>query len=271
MTTLSEYLQRTGGRINEDDPPDVIKQVQQGLLRSGAQLVDDGDWGPITEAAVQHFQLAHNMPPVGWIGGRTAAALDGLLDAIPVPDKDPILPAPSVLKGAPWLSFMRAITGTKELPGEADSPTIMLWAGAIGKAFPEMASYCKQYRHDATPWCGLAMAYVMAKAGVRPVFGSTDTERFLYARAWASWGTACDPTPGCIMVFSRLGGGHVSLLEKVEGSTFYIRGGNQTDMVNVIKKTKDASFVGSRWPSNVAMDKTIVSDISNAVGEGSLA
>lgn len=76
----------------------------------------------------------------------------------------------------PWLATMREITGTKAL---GDNPVILSWPNKIGELFPEMASYCREYTHDSIAWCGLTVGYCMALNGIRPVFGATDTDRFL--------------------------------------------------------------------------------------------
>src|SRR5215510_10398426 len=131
-----------------------------------------------------------------------------------------------------WLQMMRTLTGTVEAPGDADNPKILAMADTIGQHYPQMASYCDAYTHDSIPWCGLAAAYCMTMAGIPPVFGKTDTTRFLWAQAW---GTAPDypkiskPRPGCIVVLTRSGGGHVTFYERTEGSNYICRGGNQSD------------------------------------------
>jgi uncharacterized protein (TIGR02594 family) len=112
----------------------------------------------------------------------------------------------------PWLATMRAITGTREYAGGSDNPVILQWARFIGQKYPEMRSYCAQYNHDAIAWCGLTVAYCMARNGIRPVFGKSENERFLWADAWRRFGVRLDkPKPGCVMVFTRNGGGgHVA-------------------------------------------------------------
>jgi len=134
-----------------------------------------------------------------------------------------------------WLLVMRAMNGLTETPGSGDNAKILAMRDQIAKTYPDMASYCALYQHDSTPWCGLAVAYAMTMGGVRPVFGPTDTDRWMWARAWddLAWGyELTTPRPGCVVVMEREGGGHVTLYERTEGSNYVCRGGNQSDAVN---------------------------------------
>jgi uncharacterized protein (TIGR02594 family) len=144
---------------------------------------------------------------------------------------------------------MRTISGIEEEPGAADNPKILAMRDEIARRFPDMAAYCRGYVHDSIPWCGLAVAYAMAANGIRPVFGPTDTQRFLWAKAWARFGAPlAEPKPGCIMVFAREGGGgHVALYEGEDETTYRVRGGNQSDAVNVTSMPKSA-FLAAVWP-----------------------
>lgn len=153
-----------------------------------------------------------------------------------------------------WLTVMRSITGLTETPGSADNPSILKMRDAIAEAYPDMKWYCDLYQHDETPWCGLAAAYAMTKADVRPVYQpkpAPDTDRWMWAEAWASdpeWGTKLDqPRLGCVVVMTRSGGGHVTLYESDAGSNIKCRGGNQGDMVNVSSYAK-SSVIAYVWP-----------------------
>jgi len=66
------------------------------------------------------------------------------------------------------------IYGTVETPGPKSNPTLLKWADKTGLG--------KKYRDDATPWCGLAMAYVAQQAGW-PMPANP-----LWARNWLKWG-----------------------------------------------------------------------------------
>jgi uncharacterized protein (TIGR02594 family) len=150
----------------------------------------------------------------------------------------------------PWLSTMRIITGVTETPGAASNPKILAMADEIARIFPDMSAYCAQYKSDTTPWCGLGCAYTMAKAGIRPPFGKTDTDKFLWARAWADdpdYPKLPVPKLGCIVVLTRSGGGHVTLYEADAGSSIKCRGANQNDQINVSSYPK-SSVVAYVWP-----------------------
>jgi uncharacterized protein (TIGR02594 family) len=155
----------------------------------------------------------------------------------------------------PWLTTMRTITGMVETPGAADNPKILAMAKEIGRIFPDMKSYSDQYTHDSVPWCGLTAGYVLSMAGIRPPFGSTDTDRFLWAQSWASdagYDEIKEPRPGCVAVLERTGGGHVSLYERTEGRNYVLRGGNQGDAINE-KPFPISSVIKLVWPRSVPL------------------
>lgn len=205
----------------------AVTALQIALLAHGAQLVADGAFGSITEAAVKRFQLAYGLKPDGVVGPLTAAALDAVKAAPAEP------PLPSSLPLAPHLSVMRAITGTKEATGKANNPVILGWATEIVARYPSLKAGVGWYVSDATAWCGLAVAYCCAVSGLKP------PEAPLWALNWRdAWrdGVRLDgPTLGAIGVMTRDGGGHVTLYEGEDSSGWFGRGGNQSDSVNVAR------------------------------------
>ncbi|MDR3466043.1 MAG: hypothetical protein P4M07_08880 [Xanthobacteraceae bacterium] len=130
----------------------------------------------------------------------------------------------------PWLATMRQITGTHALN---DNPVILGWARKIGELFPDTASYAATYTHDTIAWCGLTVAYCMAVNGIRPVFGASATDRFLWALAWREFGTAVNtPQTGDVLVFDFGNNDHhVTLHEQTQGESYVCRGGNQSHEV----------------------------------------
>jgi uncharacterized protein (TIGR02594 family) len=136
------------------------------------------------------------------------------------------------------LQIMRDITGTAEVAGSGDNPVIMEWPKVIAKQFPEMKAYCELYTGDDIAWCGLTVGYVMAAAGVRPIFGPTDTDKFLWAEAWEQFGIAVNtPVLGDVIVLDR----HVTMFDGFDGNDYVKgRGGNQSDQVKVSSYAKSA-------------------------------
>jgi uncharacterized protein (TIGR02594 family) len=150
----------------------------------------------------------------------------------------------------PWLTTMGTLDGTKWSGGV--NPTIKSWLSFIGTTYPNMAAYCNSAAGlDYFSWCGLTVGYCMAKAGIAPVFGATDTSQFLYATAWLAWGTTVTtPQQGDVLVFNFGGGDHhVTLFEKDNGDgTYACHGGNQSHEVNVTNFPKSC-LMGIRRPS----------------------
>jgi len=165
----------------------------------------------------------------------------------PTPPPDPGVPA--------WLTAMRSITGMTEAPGSADNPKIIGMARYVGDKWPEQKSYSDQYTADATAWCGVTVAYCVSVADIKPVFGPTDTDKWMWAESWSRWPNSVhldEPRLGCIVVFRwDSGSHHVTLYESTEGSNYKCRGGNQSDMVNVASFPA-ANAIALVWPGTQA-------------------
>jgi uncharacterized protein (TIGR02594 family) len=162
----------------------------------------------------------------------------------PIADTPEVRGTPMADTTPPWLATMRSIDGRHWAPGDGPNSTILDWLRFISSAYPNMAEYCASVMHDDYfSWCGLTVGYCMTKAGVAPVFGSSDTSRFLWAAAWLGWGTpVATPQPGDVLVFDFGGGDHhVTLFESDNGNgTWSCRGGNQAHraMVTNFPKSK---------------------------------
>ena len=159
----------------------------------------------------------------------------------------------------PWLLEMRRITGLKETPGAASNPLIMKGPKYIADKYPHQAEYASYYTGDDIAWCGLTVAYCMAVADIEPVFGPTDTDRWMWAQAWGQpkdWKAEeiDEPRLGCVAVMLREGGGHVCLVEAyddgsfIKGGKFRGRGGNQSDAVTVSEQSV-SSVIAWMWPT----------------------
>lgn len=229
------------------------------LLQSIVGTDQDGEIGPLTIAAAAamdpialvgqfcdkraaYYQGLYDKNPSrnakyihGWLNRVVSVRTDALALAAEAPKPKVVVPSADGVP--PWLATMRTITGTHE---GNDNPIILGFAAFIAKKYPEMASYCARYTHDSIAWCGLTVAYCMASAGIRPQFGATDTDKFLWADSWRQFGVAVsEPKLGDIICVQWSSGGHhVTLYESTNGSNYMCRGGNQSDSVDVMAVPK---------------------------------
>jgi N-acetylmuramidase/Putative peptidoglycan binding domain len=159
------------------------------------------------------------------------------------------------------LASMQAITGTKWAPDDGPNETIEDWLKFIANEYPVMSRYCRaEMQLDYFEWCGLAVGYCIAKAGIKPVFGVKDTDRFLWALAWQEWGDAVEsPEAGDVVVFDfGAGRQHVTLFEKDNGNGYWTcRGGNQSNQVKTSNFPKSCVYAIQR--PNAAMSPAVVS------------
>jgi uncharacterized protein (TIGR02594 family) len=137
-----------------------------------------------------------------------------------------------------WLAFARTQIGVKEVAGPGNSPTIMGWAKKVGTKFLGIV-----YGADSTAWCGLFVSRCMVEVGINPPAIA------VRASAWDNWGVTCKPTVGCVLRFSRSGGGHVGFYIGEDETCYHVLGGNQSDQVNITRIEK-SRMVESRWPKD---------------------
>ena len=119
--------------------------------------------------------------------------------------------------------------GVHEYPGGRDNPVIMGWSDETGAA---------GYSNDGIPWCGLFMG-VCAK---RATWEYQPKGNCLWARNWASWGDHVDTAMlGDVLVWRRGRGGHVGLYVGEDETHYHVLGGNQSDSVCIVRKSKSAA------------------------------
>jgi uncharacterized protein (TIGR02594 family) len=138
-----------------------------------------------------------------------------------------------------WMAVARALIGTRETPGTANTPKIMTWAKDLGSKILGIV-----YPGDGTPWCGLFVAHCVNAVGIKPA------PIAVRASAWSTWGAAITPRVGAILVFQRPGGGHVGFYEAEDADAYHVTGGNQGDAVSTTRIAKDR-LVACRWPLGV--------------------
>lgn len=143
-----------------------------------------------------------------------------------------------------WMPYARSLIGIREVPGKGNNSTIMGWAKKLGAKILGIT-----YTADSVPWCGLYAAHVMEHCGFAP------PPIAVRASEWGKWGRKLlSPRPGCILTFTRDGGGHVGFYVGEDDTHLHVLGGNQGDAVSItrIPKTRLSEM---RWPNGFALPK----------------
>jgi len=107
-------------------------------------------------------------------------------------------------------------------------------------------------KDDETPWCSSFVNWCVGNAGYT-VTGSAA------ARSWAKYGQSCKPHPGCIVVMTRTGGGHVGFYVRETAKYVYILGGNQSNKVSIAGYDK-GRIIAYRLPSELSVNDSIAYD-----------
>lgn len=155
--------------------------------------------------------------------------------------------------------------GTHETPGPGNNPVILGWAKEVGLG--------NVYKDDSrTPWCGLFQAVVAKRAG----WDHNPKGNPLWALNWATWG---NPSPqamlGDVLVFQRktLTGtaGHVGIYVAEDAEAYHVLGGNEQDMVTIVRIAKRRLVAARRAPWKVAQPanvRPIRIDVAAKLGAG---
>lgn len=116
--------------------------------------------------------------------------------------------------------------GVAEKPGSGNNPLVEQW-------IKEAATWLLDDVNDdsTVAWCGCFRGHL----GIETMTGTPPAH--YRALSWSLWGVAVPVgTPkawrrGDTLVMPRTGGNHVTLFDRIEGSTVYALGGNQSDRV----------------------------------------
>jgi uncharacterized protein (TIGR02594 family) len=199
--------------------------------------VIDGAFGRKTIDAIKALQKSRVLPADGIIGPKTLAALYPTPATAPGAPAAPIVAKASASLIPPWLSECRRKARLHEAKNRS---VLMAWLRSDGKTLGDPAKL---------PWCGdlvetcLALTLPTEKLPANPY----------YARNWATFGVRLGlPALGCVLVFSRTGGGHVGFYEGEDASYYHVRGGNQSNAITVARLAK-TRCIAFRWPSTVPL------------------
>jgi uncharacterized protein (TIGR02594 family) len=141
-----------------------------------------------------------------------------------------------------WYREAKKWIGLREYPGARHNPTIMAWAKRLGSRILGI-----NVKDDETPWCGLFMAHCFDSVGILPPAIA------IRASEWGKWGRELTaPRLGCVLVFTRQGGGHVGLYVGEDDTSYHVLGGNQSNSVSIMRLAKNR-LTSMRWPTGVTL------------------
>ena len=178
----------------------------------------DGEYGPMTEAALVALKAR--------LGYQARPAPLILTLPLLFSDACPEAPRPELPTGSAdeptWITVARNYIGEREIKGSRHNPLIVRWWQDIGAGW---------FTTDETPWCGAFVGGVLKEAGY-PILSGAEAPRAL---AWSGYGKRLtNPAVGCIVTFTRSGGGHVGfVVGEDQSGRLMVLGGNQSDAVNV--------------------------------------
>ena len=118
------------------------------------------------------------------------------------------------------VAIARKYIGLSEIGATNKHPTIDAWAKSLSGKWL-----------IGQPWCGTFCAQVFKEASLRAKIH----KEFFRAKEWEMVGTKLDkPAYGCVVTFTRDGGGHVGfVVGKTKAGMLKVLGGNQSNAVTI--------------------------------------
>lgn len=133
-----------------------------------------------------------------------------------------------------WIKLARTFIGLRETKGAEHSPEILQFWKDMKRG---------GIKSDEVPWCSGFVGAMLERSGIQ-------SSRYESAKSYLTWGEVLpEPVHGCIVIFSRDGGGHVGfVVGRAIGGGLLVLGGNQSDEVNIKTFPLDR-VAGYRWPA----------------------
>ncbi|MCP2041535.1 uncharacterized protein (TIGR02594 family) [Neisseria sp. HSC-16F19] len=141
----------------------------------------------------------------------------------------------------PWIAEARKHIGLHEKVNGRSNPVILQWLKNMGQYSNEHRAW---WAESDTPWCGLFVGHVLG------VCGRYVTKNWFRASAWndTAMTKLTKPAYGCIVTFTRTGGGHVGfVVGQDKAGRLLVLGGNQGNRVSIAAFDK-SRVTGYWWP-----------------------
>jgi uncharacterized protein (TIGR02594 family) len=206
-----------------------LQILLNGALNPHTKIVNDGDFGKATEAAVIAFQKSKGLTADGVVGPVTWKSLG--VDT----QKSTSVDAKEV-NGPLWYQIAVAEKGVSEIAGTTHNQRIIEYH----------ATTTLGAKTDEIPWCSSFVNWVMNQAGIK---GTNNA----LAKSWATWGFESSfPRVGDVVVIKRKNkssdastgsstGYHVGFYVFSNASIISVFGGNQGN------KVKQSNFSRNRY------------------------
>ena len=145
-------------------------------------------------------------------------------------------------KELPWIVEGKKVFGLHE---GRDKAELTAWLKSDGQRLGDT---------EKMPWCGdYTETAIKNSLPDEPFTGAVGKNPY-WARNWLKFGKPVEPCYGAVIVFSRGRGGHVGFVVGEDTTDYYVLGGNQSNMVNITRISKDR-FLGCTWPVTHANPK----------------
>ncbi len=205
----------------------TIKQVQVALLANGCDPKGlDGIWGRDSQAALRKYQAAKGLEVDGILGSKSLGKL--------FPE------SPGVSTVPPWYALALTKKGLQE---RLNNKELRAFLASDHHALGDPS---------VLPWCGdfvetcVALTLPNAVLPVNPY----------WAQNWVKFGQELPHGRiGAILVFGRVGGGHVGFYAGETATHWIVLGGNQSNAVTIMQLAKERlELHGIRWPTGYSLD-----------------
>jgi uncharacterized protein (TIGR02594 family) len=159
----------------------------------------------------------------------------------------------------PWIVEGKKVYGLHE---SRDKQKLTDWLKSDGQRLGDV---------EKLPWCGdYTETAIKNSLPDEPFTGAVGKNPY-WARNWLKFGKPVEPCRYAVIVFSRGNGGHVGFVVGEDDTDYYVLGGNQSNMVNVTRISKDR-FLGCTWPvtypnPNIPLPRMVANNIPRTTNE----
>lgn len=239
----------------------TYQEWQRGLIALGYDLGRagaDGVPGRLSYQATIAFKRSHGLSATTAIGPQSLEAMRKALDPFRLAPAQGAVAREvrATIQAAPvnggvepvWLIEARRWLGEAEVAGPKSNPRLLTAIRRVGARVLGM-----DYVNDDTAWCGGIMAAWLSMALPAEVMPSVAVR----AKSWETFGVPLTgPALGAIVVFSRVGGGHVALYVGETATDWILLGGNQGNKVSIMRRAKSKGApTAIRWPRSVPLPR----------------